>query len=70
MPPLQHVIIEPHRDVLRHMKGLGWYNKKGVKILEGKWQDFADDTILLDLGGFDVIFTDTFAESYQGACAN
>ncbi|KAG5648486.1 hypothetical protein DXG03_003097 [Asterophora parasitica] len=63
-PPTQHVIIEPHRDVLQHMKERGWYEKPGVKILEGKWQDFVNHNELLDVGGFDVIYTDTFSEDY------
>lgn len=64
--PVQHVIIEPHPDVLRHMKELGWYEKPGVKILEGKWQDFINSDELLGVGGFDVIYTDTFSEDYKG----
>jgi protein arginine N-methyltransferase 2 len=61
-----HAIIEPHRDILQHMRKLGWYNRPGVKILEGRWQDFVNSPELLGLGGFDVIFTDTFSEDYQG----
>ncbi|GBE80993.1 Protein arginine N-methyltransferase 2 [Sparassis crispa] len=34
VPPSIHVIIEPHPDVLQHMRELGWYNKPGVTILE------------------------------------
>jgi len=60
-----HVIIEPHRDILQHMRELGWYDRPGVKILEGRWQDFVNSPELLGLGGFDVIFTDTFSENYQ-----
>lgn len=47
------------------MKDNGWYQKKGVKILEGKWQDFVDNAELLETGGFDVIYTDTFSEDYS-----
>jgi type IV protein arginine methyltransferase len=61
-----HVIIEPHPDVLSHMKSLGWYEKPGVEILEGKWQDFVDTEELLKGGGFDVVYTDTFSEDYEG----
>ncbi|KXN92459.1 Arginine N-methyltransferase 2 [Leucoagaricus sp. SymC.cos] len=64
-PPSLHVIIEPHPDVLHHMKDNGWDRKPGVKILEGKWQDFVEQDELLALGGFDVIYTDTFSENYQ-----
>lgn len=62
--PVQHFIIEPHPDVLQHMKNLGWYNKPGVTILEGKWQDCVTADRLLAMGGFDVIYIDTFSENY------
>ncbi|PSR81140.1 hypothetical protein PHLCEN_2v6475 [Hermanssonia centrifuga] len=63
--PAQHVIIEAHPDVLKHMRELGWYDKPHVKILEGKWQDFIESEELLGVGGFDVIYTDTFSEDYK-----
>jgi len=63
--PTQHVIIEAHPDVLQHMRETGWYNKTGVKILEGKWQDFLDSDDWLRSGGFDMIYTDTFSEDYS-----
>ncbi|KAF9501545.1 arginine methyl transferase [Pleurotus eryngii] len=64
VPPSQHVIIEPHPDVLAHMKSLGWDRKPGVRILAGKWQDFVESEGLLQTGGFDVVYTDTFSEDY------
>ncbi|KAF8161132.1 arginine methyl transferase [Crassisporium funariophilum] len=64
-PPTQHVIIEAHPDVLRHMRETGWYNKPGVTVLEGRWQDFIESPDLLNFGGFDVIYTDTFSEDYS-----
>ncbi|KAG8853723.1 Arginine N-methyltransferase 2 [Serendipita sp. 411] len=64
-PPALHVIIEPHPDVLAHMKAKGWYSKPNVKILEGKWQDFMDSEEILGVGGFDAIYTDPFSESYK-----
>ena len=48
------------------MRSQGWYDRSGVKILEGKWQDFINSQELLDVGGFDIIYTDTFSEDYQG----
>ncbi|KAF8918994.1 hypothetical protein CPB85DRAFT_1373636 [Mucidula mucida] len=64
-PPEHHVIIEAHPDVLQHMRALGWYEKPGVTILEGKWQDFISSEQLFSLcGGFDVVYTDTFSEDY------
>ena len=64
--PSKHVIIEAHPYVLAHMKRQGWYEKPGVRILEGKWQNFIDSEELLAFGGFDVVYTDTFSEDYQG----
>ncbi|KAJ7251483.1 S-adenosyl-L-methionine-dependent methyltransferase [Mycena haematopus] len=68
LSPAQHVIIEAHPDVLKHMRELGWYEKPGVKILEGKWQDFINaekiGTLVPD-GGFDIVYTDSFSEDYQ-----
>ncbi|GAW05193.1 arginine methyl transferase [Lentinula edodes] len=61
--PITHYIVEPHPDVLQYMKRLGWYQKPGVKILERKWQDSIQD--LLEVGGFDVVYTDTFSEDYN-----
>ncbi|KAH8118991.1 S-adenosyl-L-methionine-dependent methyltransferase [Phellopilus nigrolimitatus] len=65
VPPKQHFIIEAHPDVLEHMRKLGWYEKPGVTILEGKWQDFVESEELLATGGFDIVYTDTFSEDYQ-----
>ena len=62
--PAEHVIIEAHPDVLKYMREAGWYEKKGVRILEGKWQDFVDSPELIQTGAFDVIYTDTFSEDY------
>jgi len=65
-PPALHVIIEAHPDVREYMRSQGWYSKPNVKILEGKWQDYVDSSELLGVGGFDVIYTDTFSEEYEG----
>lgn len=66
MPPKNHYIIEAHPDVLKHMRMQGWYEKPGVTVLGGKWQDLIESEEVLSLGGFDVIYTDTFSENYQG----
>lgn len=50
------------------MKARGWYDRPGVTILEGKWQDFVESEEILNVGGFDIIYTDTFSEDYQGMC--
>lgn len=46
------------------MKDGGWYEKTGVEILEGKWQDYVDSDKILGVGGFDVVYIDTFSENY------
>ncbi|TIA90312.1 hypothetical protein E3P99_01622 [Wallemia hederae] len=58
--PTQHTIIEAHPDVLKHMRETGWYDKPGVRVCEGKWQDFIEE-----IGQFDVIYFDTFSEHYH-----
>jgi type IV protein arginine methyltransferase len=65
-PPSLHVIIEPHKDVLAHMRRTGWYDRPDVKILEGRWQDFICGHEIYENGGWDVIYVDTFAEGYEG----
>jgi type IV protein arginine methyltransferase len=65
VPPSTHVIIEPHPDVLRYMREQGWYDKEGVTILEGKWQDFVGIEMFKDMV-FDAVYTDTFSEEYEG----
>ncbi|KAJ7497342.1 arginine methyl transferase [Mycena latifolia] len=66
LSPALHVIIEAHPDVLKHMRNLGWYEKPGVKILEGKWQDFIHAEHLASLadGGFNLVYTDPFSEDF------
>ena len=44
------------------MRERGWYERKGVTVLEGKWQDFVDTKIMT----FDAGYTDTFSEEYGG----
>ncbi|AET38497.1 protein-arginine N5-methyltransferase Ecym_2800 [Eremothecium cymbalariae DBVPG len=63
--PTRHYICEAHPDVLAKMKRDGWYEKPGVVILEGRWQDCLNR--LLDSGSifFNGIYYDTFSEHYQ-----
>lgn len=69
-----HTIIEAHPQVLEHMRDEGVYDWPGVRILEGRWQDFLLDqekvgeVIAQTPGGmgFGAIFMDTFAEGYEG----
>lgn len=48
------------------MKATGWYDKPNVTILEGRWQDLIEGDLILGVGGFDVVYTDTFSEAYEG----
>ncbi|KAL1955357.1 hypothetical protein VTO42DRAFT_8639 [Malbranchea cinnamomea] len=63
LQPSFHHIVEAHPSVLAEMKSKGWYEKSGVVVHEGKWQDILPK--LIDEGvTFDAIYYDTFAESY------
>jgi len=61
--PVEHHIIEAHPQVLQKLRDNGWYEKPGVRIHEGRWQEvlpkMAEEGILLD-----AIYYDTFAEDY------
>lgn len=64
--PTVHHIIEAHPDVLARMKRDSWYDKPGIVVHEGRWQDVlpklseSQEEIV-----FDAIFFDTFAEDYS-----
>ncbi|KAF2495290.1 arginine N-methyltransferase 2 [Lophium mytilinum] len=61
--PSAHHIVEAHPDVLRRMKEEGWFEKPGVVVHEGRWQDVVPG--LVEKGEtFDAIYFDTFAEEY------
>ncbi|XBW35470.1 hypothetical protein QEN19_001043 [Hanseniaspora menglaensis] len=60
----KHYIVEAHPDVLQQMEKKGWFNKKNVVVLKGRWQDelmkLLDDNIF-----FNGIYYDTFSEHYK-----
>ncbi|KAL6926293.1 hypothetical protein ACO0SA_002720 [Hanseniaspora valbyensis] len=60
----KHYIIEAHPDVLKQMETKGWFEKKNVVVLKGRWQDelmkLLDDNIF-----FNGIYYDTFSEHYK-----
>ncbi|KAH4059538.1 arginine N-methyltransferase [Parastagonospora nodorum] len=62
--PKAHHIIEAHPDVLKRMKEQGWYEKPGVVIHEGRWQDVVPRLVEKN-EMFDAIYFDTFAEEYK-----
>lgn len=59
-----HHIIEAHPDVLARMRKDGWYERPGVKIHEGRWQDVVPKLVEQN-EVFDGIYFDTFAEEYK-----
>ncbi|KAI9708395.1 MAG: Arginine N-methyltransferase 2 [Bogoriella megaspora] len=62
--PKEHHIIEAHPQVLAQMRQKGWFDKPGVIIHEGRWQDIVPK--LMEQGVmFDGIYYDTFAEDYK-----
>ena len=64
--PTVHHIIEAHPDVLAKLKQDGWYEKPGVIIHEGRWQDVLPKLAQSQEDiAFDAIFFDTFAEEYS-----
>ncbi|KAK4687603.1 type IV protein arginine methyltransferase, partial [Tremellales sp. Uapishka_1] len=72
--PLHHTIIEAHPLVLEHLRSQGVDKWPGVRILEGRWQDWLLDPEKLgevlegtpEGAGFGGVFVDTFAEGYEG----
>ncbi|KAL9611670.1 MAG: hypothetical protein Q9167_003699 [Letrouitia subvulpina] len=62
--PIQHHIIEAHPSVLSQMLENGWYDKPGVTVHGGKWQDICPKLIEQETM-FDAIYFDTFAEDYS-----
>lgn len=68
--PSTHHIVEAHPSILARMRETGWYEKPGVVIHEGRWQEVLPKLIEIDEDGggeaqlFDAIYFDTFAESY------
>lgn len=75
--PVHHTIVEAHPQVLQHMRDTGVYDWPGVRVLEGRWQDwFAPEKLgevigaTPDASGFTAVFMDTFAEGYEGKQTN
>ncbi|PWN42448.1 hypothetical protein IE81DRAFT_323411 [Ceraceosorus guamensis] len=57
--PGRHVIVEPHADVVAHLRAQGWQSKPGVQVVQQRWQE-----CIAELSDFDVIYTDTYSEDY------
>lgn len=63
--PTKHYICEAHPDVLEKLRKDGWYEKKNVVILEGKWQEKLDELLSNGEIFFNGIYYDTFLEHYS-----
>ena len=59
LKPRSHTIIEAHPDVHARIIAEGWHERPGVTVIFARWQD-----VLMDIGPFDGLFYDTYAESY------
>lgn len=64
LKPKAHYICEAHPDVLKKMKADGWYEKPGVHVLEGRWQDSLAKLLNEGKVYFDGMYYDTFSEHY------
>lgn len=62
--PRAHTIVEAHPKVLQRMKETGWFEKPGVHIIQGRWQDVRAE-IEKDGAEYDGIFYDPFGEYYH-----
>jgi type IV protein arginine methyltransferase len=62
--PSSHHIVEAHPAVLADMKATGWFEKSGVVIHQGRWQDILPK-LVIEGQTFDAIYFDTYAESYS-----
>lgn len=60
--PSRHVIIEPHPDVVKFFKTKSIANAQGVELVQKRWEDALADP---ELGEFDVVYADPFAQDYK-----
>jgi len=62
--PAEHHIIEAHPAVIESMRSKGWFEKPGVFIHQGRWQDVVPKLVEKGIV-LDAIYYDTFAEDYK-----
>jgi protein arginine N-methyltransferase 2 len=62
--PGRHVIVEAHPDAIAYAKSKGWDQRPGVELVFKRWED-----AITELGDFDVVYWDTFAQDYEGEWA-
>lgn len=56
--PTSHWIIEPHQDVINHMKETNWFSK--ATVIKSRWQN-----VINDLPTFDGIYFDTWSDNFD-----
>jgi len=59
--PSRHVIVEAHPDAIAFARQIGWDKRQGVELIHKRWED-----AIAELGDFDVVYWDTYAQDYQG----
>ncbi|PPJ59697.1 hypothetical protein CBER1_09033 [Cercospora berteroae] len=62
--PEMHYIVEAHPEVLQHIRNTGWYEKKNVRVCEGRWQDVLPKLVAEGVV-LDGMYYDTYAEDYS-----
>lgn len=62
--PGRHVIVDAHPDAVAYARQTGWEQKAGVELICKKWED-----VISELGDFDVVYWDTYAQEYTGECS-
>lgn len=63
--PGRHVIVDAHPDAIAYARQIGWEQKSGVELVCKKWED-----VISELGDFDVVYWDTYAQEYSGKSTN
>lgn len=58
--PGRHVIVEAHPDAIEFARQTGWDKRPGVELIHKRWED-----AIGELGDFDVVYWDTYAQDYQ-----
>lgn len=59
--PSRHVIVEAHQDAIAFARQSGWDTIDGVELMHSKWED-----VISQLGDFDIVYWDTYAQDYHG----
>ncbi|CAO1634044.1 unnamed protein product [Parajaminaea phylloscopi] len=60
--PSRHVIVEPHPDVVAFFESKPISSAPGVELVAKRWEDALSD---YNLGEFDVIYADPYAQDYK-----